>query len=157
MGAYKRYTEKELAIAVKAVKETTDREKLGWATRLANRLQAEGVFPGRTYNSIYGIVAKAADIVKLDEIKEKIPQNRMGGGTNEQQTLFATVPVSEQLLREKHNAEHALTLLKNSIIGDATGIHYGELKYCYSSITRAVKFLFPDEYKEKVNELTGGY
>lgn len=78
MGAYKRYTEKELAIAVKAVKETTDREKLGWATRLANRLQAEGVFPDRTYNSIYGIVAKAADIVKLDEIKEKIPQNRMG-------------------------------------------------------------------------------
>lgn len=101
MGAYKRYTEKELAIAVKAVKETTDREKLGWATRLANRLQAEGVFPGRTYNSIYGIVAKAADIVKLDEIKEKIPQNRMGGGYQRTANIICNSPCIRAAFKRK--------------------------------------------------------
>ncbi len=141
----RRYTNEERALAREILAKTNIKER-GPMANAAEKAYIEGLFPNRTLSSVNSLFSQEKLKIEAEEAYE-IKRN------SEQIELFAPVSVSERILREKFEAEKALTLLKHSIIDDAIGLHYEELKFCLKSIQRAARFVWPEDYEARVRQL----
>ena len=154
----KRYTEEERA-AARSIIKTINFEDRGNIQRAAEGAYLRKEFPERTLSSIGSLLCqeretllterkREAELLAAKEAKEAEEY------TEEQVQFFATVKISEQMLREKHEAEQAVFMLKRAIIDDALGCtDRGGLRINIASIIGTAKRLWPDEYEAKYEEL----
>lgn len=149
-----KYTEKEL-VTTRSILEGIDYNKWGEMTSAFESAYASGLFPNRSVSAVMTMASKTKKQMEREAAEEerRRVEEAEKKQTCEQIEFMTTVAISEQMLREKHNAEKALLLLKRSIIDDAFGVRYDELKFCLKSIERAAKFIWPDEYAERLSEL----
>lgn len=143
------YTKMEIELTREILKSINP-NKYGEMTTAFEKACRDGKFPGRTVTSVMSMASRTKAKMTLEAAEEA-----KKAAEDEQVMFYCTATISEQVLREKHNAEKALLLLKRSIIDDALGIRYDELKFCLKSIERAAKYVWPDEYAARLSELYG--
>jgi len=149
-----RYTEKEIALT-RSLLEGINCNKWGEMTTAFESAYASGLFPNRSVSAVMTMASRIKKQMEREAAEEERRRQEESERTQatEQIEFTTTVAISEQMLREKHEAEKALLLLKRSIIDDALGIRFDELKFSLKSIERAAKFIWPDEYAERLSEL----
>jgi len=152
MGKWKRYSDEELALARKIV-DGVDFSEHGALIKAAEEAYLRKDFPGRSLSGTNALLGRVKEQVKLERKAQEEKEEKTFD--EEQVTFYCTATISEKVLREKHDAEKALLLLKRSIIDDAHGVRYDELKFSLKSIERAAKYIWPDEYAARLSELYG--
>ena len=152
MGRWKKYTTEKL-IAARKIVEAIDYNEFGAMARAAEQAYMSKEFPDRSLSGLNSLMARARDLLIQEKAEQEEKERREAQPNEEQVMFYCTNAISENVLREKHNAEKALLLLKRSIIDDAIGVRYDELKFCLKSIERAAKFIWPDDYAERLSEL----
>ena len=147
-----RYTEKEIALT-RSLLEGINYNKWGEMTDTFESAYASGLFPDRSVSAVMTMASRIKKQMEREAKEEERRRQEESEQAEEQVEFMTTVAISEQMLREKHDAEKALLLLKRSIIDDALGIRFDELKFSLKSIERAAKFIWPEEYAERLSSL----
>lgn len=155
----KMYSKEEVALT-REILNSIDYNKYGQVSHAFEKAYAEGKFPSRSMTSVLSMASRVkTKMVAEAEEAEKARQEEEARKFAEEQIVFTTtVPISERILREKHEAEYKLNKLKEALVTDAIGLTDREqLMYNFNSIHHALLECFPQEYEAKLDELKSIY